>query len=115
MSLINDGNYQVGARTLSINSVTYIAENFGYSEGTAKTENVTDEVGDPDGTVIWKSVPTGSATLQLSGSQALPTQGQSFVTTVRGSNTNFKITEVDAPEEAQGRKKVNINYIQILN
>ena len=115
MSLINDGTWQVASRTLSINSVTYVAESFSYEEGTSKTENVFDENGDPSGSVTWKNVPTGSATLQMSGSMAVPTQGQSFSATIRGSSVNFKILNVTTPEEQQGRKKVNITFIKLLN
>ena len=115
MSLINDGTWQVASRTLSINSVTYVAESFSYEEGTSKTESVFDENGDPSGSVTWKNVPTGSATLQMSGSMAVPTQGQSFSATIRGSSVNFKILNVTTPEEQQGRKKVNITFIKLLN
>lgn len=115
MSLFNDGTFQVGSRTLTINGVTYIAENFAYDEPIAKTENVTDQVGDPSGTVAWAGTPTGTATLQMSGTQAVPTQGITFVTTIRGSSTTFYITTVGAPESAQDRKKVNIAFIKKLN
>lgn len=115
MSLINDGSFQVASRILAINSVNYVAENFSYEEGTSKTENVFDENGDPSGSVTWKNVPTGSATLQMSGSQAVPTQAMAFSSTIRGATVNFKVVNVTTPEEQQGRKKVNITFIKILN
>lgn len=115
MSLFNDGTYQVGSRTLSLNSVTYIAESFSYDEPTAKVEAVTDEIGDPDGSVAWAGIPTGSATLQMSGSMAVPAQGQSFTTSIRGATVTFKVLTVGTPEEAQGRKKVNITFQKMLN
>ena len=118
MPIYNDGpssGFQVGSRTLSINSVTYVAESFDYNEGTSKTEEVFGETGNPTGSVSWASVPKGTATLQLSGTQAIPTQGLNFVTTIRGTNTNFTITDVGTPEGQQDRKKVNISYIKLIN
>jgi hypothetical protein len=115
MSLFNDGTYQVGSRTLSLNSVTYIAESFSYEEPTAKVEDVTDSVGDASGSVAWAGIPNGSATLQMSGSMAIPTQGQAFTSTIRGVSTSFKVLTVSTPEEAQGRKKVNITFKKTLN
>lgn len=118
MPIYNDGpssGFQVGSRTLSINSVTYVAESWEYNESVSKTDEPPDENGDPLGSVSWASVPKGSATLQLSGTQAVPTQGMSFVTAIRSVNTNFKILDVGTPEGSQERKKVNITYIKILN
>lgn len=115
MSLFNDGTYLVGSRVLTIATVAFIAENFSYDEPTAKVETVTDEVGDADGAVAWAGIPTGSATLQLSGSMVIPAQGASFTTSIRGSSITCKILTVGAPEEAQGRKKVNITFQKQLN
>ncbi len=115
MSLINDGSWQVASRILAINSVNYVAENFSYEEGVSKTEEVFDEAGDPSGSITWKNIPSGSATLQMSGSQAVPPQAMAFSSTIRGATVNFKILNVTTPEEQQGRKKTNITFTKILN
>lgn len=115
MSLFNDGNFQVASRILAINSVNYVAENFSYEEGVSKSEEVFDQNGDPSGSVHWADVPKGSATLQLSGSQAIPTANLAFSSSIRGSTVNFRTLTVSTPEEQQGRKKVNITFIKVLN
>jgi hypothetical protein len=115
MSLFNDGSFGVASRTLSINSVTYIAENFSYEEPTGKVETVMDQNGDPSGSVAWVGIPTGSATLQVTSSMSPPTQGQTFSTTIRGGSITFYILTVGTPEEQQGRKKYNITFHKKLN
>lgn len=115
MSLFNDGTFQVASRLLTINAVNYVAENFSYEEGVSKSEEVYDQNGDPSGSVHWADVPKGSATLQLSGSQAVPAQNMAFSSTIRGATVNFRTLTVSTPEEQQGRKKVNVTFIKVLN
>jgi hypothetical protein len=113
----NDGTIPYGSRVLTINTVTYIANNIRISRPT-KVIRRTNELDEPTGSVGIKDFVTGSAELQLAtSSTAEPPQGQTFAVTFDatiGSET-FLIKDVDRPEEKGSDKKVNITFVKKYN
>lgn len=114
----NDGTVPFGSRVLTINAVTYVAENFEVSEPTFKVER-RDEINAPNGQYIGPDFINGSATLQLAtSSTAIPALGDTFATKPRAAdvaNTTFAISEVGIPEEQGAIKKVPIKFVKKYN
>lgn len=95
-----------GSRTVSIDSVVYIANNFSTSQSLNVIERTT-ELGAPNGAVGIQTARTGSAQLQLATvSTAIPEAGDSF----SADSVTYFLTEVSKPEEAQGFKVVDISF-----
>jgi len=95
-----------GARTVAIDSTTYIANNFSISQSLNVIERTT-ELGAPNGAVGIQQARTGSAQLQLATtSTSYPDAGDVFTV----DSTGYFITEVSRPEEAQGFKVVDISF-----
>jgi len=115
MPLVNDGTVQYGSRVLTINSVTYVAEQIEVRRPTFVIER-RNQLNQPSGQVIDDDFVTGTATLQLAtGSTAIPTNGQSFTETFGAASETFLISEVGQPEEQGGEKKVTISFRKKYN
>lgn len=114
----NDGTVPFGSRVLTINSVTYVAENFEVKEPTFNVER-RNEINQPNGQYIDADFITGSATLQLAtSSTAIPANGDTFATKPRAadvSTTTFVLTEIGIPEEQGGIKKVPVQFRKKYN
>ena len=77
----NDGTVQYGSKVLTINAVTYAADNITVNRPT-KAVDRTNELGEPSGSVGIADFVAGSCTLQLaSGSTAEPANGLTFAAT----------------------------------
>jgi hypothetical protein len=95
-----------GARTVLIDSTTYIANNFSTSQSLNVIERTT-ELGAPNGAVGIQQARTGSAQLQLAtSSTTAPDVGDTFL----ANSVTYFVTEVSQPEEAQGFKVVDISF-----
>lgn len=106
----NDGALPYGSRILTINAITYIAENV---EITRPTQNIQrrDELNEPSGAVYVDDFATGNATLQLAAATtAVPTIGQTFTATFGSGSETFVLTEVGQPESQGEAKKVSVNF-----
>jgi hypothetical protein len=107
----NDGSVPYGSVTLSINSITYIADNIADNEP-GKVIERTNHIDEPSG---WVGVPgfiVGSATLQLAtSSTTAPTRGVTFAY----GGSSWAVTDVDKPKEKACDWKVNINFRKIIN
>ncbi|MEM6884780.1 MAG: hypothetical protein AAF571_07080 [Verrucomicrobiota bacterium] len=117
MPLQNDGSIPYGSRVITINLVTYVADNIEVQRPTKEILR-TDEVDEPSGAVTYADFVTGSATLQMAtSSTAMPPLGQTFTetfdTTV-GSET-FIIKNVSQPFEKGGERKVSIEFRKAYN
>ena len=113
----NDGTVQYGSRVLSINSVSYVADNVTVNRP-GKTIERTNEIDEPSGQVSYTGFVTGSATLQLaSGSTVIPVQGLTFTETFVASigSETFYLDSVDQPEDKAGEKKVNVTFRKQYN
>lgn len=103
----NDGSLPYGSVVLTINSVTYVAENITTTIPLGTTIERRDEIGEPSGQVLVKGFETGSATLQLAtGSTATPAQFETFT----HNSKTYIITEVSEPMQQDGENKVNISF-----
>src|SRR5262245_21938142 len=115
MPLSNDGTIPYGTRVLTINSVTYVAEQIEVRRPTFTIER-RNQLNQPSGQVIDDDFVTGTATLQLAtGSTAIPTNGQTFATTFAAAEETFIISEVGQPEEQGAEKKVTISFRKKYN
>lgn len=117
MALINDGTVQYGSRVLTINSVSYIAEQIEVRRPTVIIERRS-ELNAPNGQVQTDDFVTGTATLQLaSGSIVIPENGLTFSTTfvtAIGAETFF-LSEIGQPESQGDAKKVTISFRKKYN
>lgn len=95
-----------GSRILTIDAVTYIAENFETSAGGQLIERTT-ELGAPNGAILIEQAKTGSATLQFATTTtAIPERGDEFT----ADTITYFLTEVSAPETANGFKTCRISF-----
>ena len=95
-----------GSRILTIDAVTYIANNFRVDSTGALIERQT-ELGAPNGAVLIREAKTGSAQLQLATTTtAIPEVGDEFT----ADTITYFLTSVGAPEEARGFKVVDISF-----
>lgn len=114
MALITDTSRPFGSEVVTINSVTYKADDF---ELTTPTEGVDslDEFGEVNGATYIPKKITGTATLQLATSgTALPTIGGVTGTFTR-SAISYLITEVGLPETNGDYRKVRISFAKKYN
>lgn len=115
MALINDGTVQYGSRVLTINSVTYIAEQIEVRRPTIIIERRS-ELNAPNGQVQTDDFVTGTATLQLaSGATIIPDNGDTFSTTFDASSETFFLSEVGQAESQGDAKKVSISFRKKYN
>lgn len=106
----NDGALPYGSRVLTIDSITYIAENFEFTRPTQSIQR-RNQLNEPSGAVYVDDFATGNAILQLAAATtAIPTTGQTFTTTVGSGSETFVLTEVGQPEAQGEAKKVNVNF-----
>jgi hypothetical protein len=103
-----DGTFPSGCPVITINSVTYKANAFSYTDGT-NTVNITDETGAPSGAISFAQAIAGSAELQYSASNvadptsaALNSTTGVFTVSLNNTNTNCFITSVtvNKPKDA---------------
>ena len=117
-ALINDGTVPYGSRILNITGSgagLYIAEDIEITRTVEIIERY-NEVGEPSGQVFIPRWVTGTATLQLSGSNPqVPFGGSTFGTTFSGSAEVFIIGEVSQPEAQATDKKVRITFRKKIN
>lgn len=112
-ALWNDGAIPYGVEVLTINSVTYVAENLTF-DNPSQTIQRRNEANEPSGSVGVQDFVTGSATLQKAAtSTAVPTPGLTFSTSsFSGSAVTFILTKV-SPVFAQGdAAKFNIEFMR---
>ena len=111
-AVYNDNSVSYGSRTLSVNSVTYIADNFTVTDGVKEILR-TNELDEPVGSVGVQDFVRGSAQLQLGTGAAFVTKGQNFtVNYANAVNAVFVIQSADYPEDKAGEKKQNITFIK---
>lgn len=107
----NDGNVGYGSRTLSINGVTCVADNFTVTFATKEIPQ-TNQLDEPSGFVLVNDFTRGSAQLQVTNG-AYVTIGQNFTTNVANTvNAVFVISSVEPPEDKAGEKKQTISFIK---
>lgn len=105
--IINDGAVVGFSRVLTINGVTYVADDFKFDTPTGTSFTRTDEQSKPTGKVDVKGIMTGTATLQLQTSAtALPGWGETFVV----DEGTMKILQVGRAETKNGETKVSISF-----
>lgn len=112
-ALWNDGSIPYGCEVLTINAVTYVAENLTFDNPTQMIQR-RNELNEPSGSVGVQDFVTGSATLQKAATAtAVPTPGLTFATsTFSGSSVTFILTKV-SPVFAQGdAMKFNIEFVR---
>ena len=117
MPLVNDGSVQYGSRVLTINSVTYVAEQIEVRRPSFVIER-RDQLNKPNGQVIDEDFVTGTATLQLAtGATVIPQIGQTFQETfvaAIGAET-FILSEIGQPEAQGDAKKVPVSFRKKYN
>lgn len=108
---INDGSVYYGSVVLTINAVTYVADDFEITYPTKIIER-TNEFDEPEAQVAVPGFVTGSATLQLeTSSTAVPTVGQTFT----HNAVDYFISEVGAPQSKADYCKVRISFRKKYN
>jgi hypothetical protein len=91
---------------LTINSVSYVADNIEMTRTTSVIER-TNELNEASGWVASTGFVTGSATLQLASSAtAVPTLGQTFTL----NTLTMVILEVGVPQAKDAEEKVTISF-----
>lgn len=104
--VLSSANLPYGSEVLTIDSITYIAENFTVTQASVTAERM-DEDGAPNGFALNVGPKSGSATLQLATtSTAIPQVGHTFT---RGSDT-FILTEVGEAQSQNGFKTCPISF-----
>jgi len=110
-SLYNDGSIPYGSVVLTINAVTYIAENFSIDRPTAQIDR-RNELNEPTGSVGIAEFVTGSATLQMAASAtATPPLGNTFA----HESETFYITQVGQVLAQGDAKKFTISFRKKIN
>lgn len=105
-AVYNSGTVQYGSQILTINSVTYVADNIEVTKSTNVIER-TNELNEASGWVASTGFITGSATLQLAASgTAVPTLGLTFTL----DTMTMVILEVGTPYSKDSDKKVTIGF-----
>ncbi len=113
----NDGTVQYGSRVLTINGVTYVADNITVNRPTKRIER-TDQIGEPSGSVGVAGFVTGSCQLQIAtSSTAEPQGGYTFTVTLDatiGAET-FYIESPGRTENKDAEKKINVTFVKKYN
>lgn len=113
----NDGGLVFGSQVVTINSVAYIAESISVDKDTNVIEH-SNEYGVPTGQVFIEQVPSGSMTLQLSGSTVAAPAIGSTVTLVPvggGSAVSFLVKKVGESFSQDAETKVSCDIRKKLN
>lgn len=116
-ALINDGSLPYASKSLSINSVAYIAETIKL-DNPSKVIERRNELGEPSGQVLVQDFSTGSATLQLAtAATVLPPLGATFTKdlTVAGSNQTYIVARVSPAYAQEDATKVDIEFRLKIN
>lgn len=104
--VLSAANLPFGARVLTINALTYIAEDFSYEQTSVTAERQT-ELGAPNGIALNKGARTGSAKCQLAlSTTALPEVGHTFV----ADTFTFLVLTVGKQESHNGFTVVPITF-----
>lgn len=116
-----DGTFPSGCPVITINSVTYKANAFSYTDGT-NTTTITDESGAPSGHLSFAQATAGSAELQYSASNvADPTTAAANATTgvftvsLNSVNANCFITSVTVNKPKDAPWTASINWTKKIN
>ena len=120
------GTFVAGSPPTVSSAQAYIFENITLSYPTKEVRRP-DQVGGPNGFVIVRDQPTGSAIIQVpmgSGSYnsstggwdgvPWPSLGSCFVDRFLAANEVWVITSIGQPYEMQGYYKANVNLIQAV-
>ncbi len=111
-AVYNDNSVSYGSRTLSVNGVTYIADNFTVSTPVKEILR-TNELDEPIGSVGVPDFIRATAQVQLATNAVYLTHGQNFtVNYANATNVVFFIQNADYPEDKAGEKKQNITAIK---
>lgn len=111
MAFTKDGTHKYGSIVLTIDAITYVAENFETSQPSNAVE-VTNENGEPAGQVIVPGFVTGSATLQLAtAATALPAIGDEFTV----DTVAYIVSEVGESRTQNDITKCNISFRKKIN
>lgn len=113
MAITSDGTHRFGIPNspLTINSVTYIAEDVTFDQPT-ETVDIEDDEGTPIGQTIIDKKKSLSCTLQLSNaSTVLPTRGAEFA--FEGSN--YYVQTVTRNETQAQYAKVSLTATEVIN
>jgi hypothetical protein len=113
----NDGSVVFGSQTVTINAITYIAEDIDIRQGSRKIE-LQDATGVPNKTAFMRLRYTGTATLQLASTATIaPALFASVNLTPVGGGAalDFIIEEVGQKFTSEGETKVSVTLIEKLN
>jgi len=106
-NIINDGGVVGFTRVLTINAVTYTADDFKWDAPTGVEFTRTSNQSVPTGQVFVQGVTTGSCTLQLATSgTAVPAWGSTCVVT----EGTIILTHVGRTENKTGETKVPVSF-----
>ena len=107
-ALWNDGSIPYGSEVLTINSVTYIAENVSF-DNPSVVQQRRNEVNEPTGSFGVQDFVTGSATLQKAATgTSVPTPGLTFTR----SSVVFILTKVGEVLAQGDAMKFNIEFMR---
>lgn len=112
-SVVSDGTqvFGVPASPVTINSVTYIAEDITFTRPTNRAV-IKDDKGTPIGQTIVPEVDTGTAKLQLAATNtAVPARGQ----TMTLGTVGYLLTEVGEAYTQGNYAYVNISFAVKIN
>jgi hypothetical protein len=99
-----------GSEVLSIDSVSYIAENFRVSQSSVTAERMGVD-GAPNGFALNKGPKTGSTTLQLAtATTAIPMVGHQFTR----DSVVFVLTEVGEEQSQNGIRTVPASFRELV-
>jgi len=113
--VFNDGDIPFGSQVVSINGTDYVAEEIEFEEKSTAIYR-RNEINVPNGGVYISDLVKGKMTLQLASNDTPVPEGQSVVTlTFRGSDTQFVITNVSAPQKQDEIHKLKMEITEVLN
>lgn len=113
--LYNSGTIGHSSVVLTIDEVTYIAEDVSINDPTNRIER-NDEANNFDGLILTQGAVTGSATLQLAtATTALPAKGETFTADLlRAGSTQTWVIDGRTPTFAVGEAhKVGITFTKV--
>lgn len=116
MAKFTDGTtISVGSLELTINAVTYVAEDFTLSFGSERIE-LMDEDGEPTQACLYENTPNGSATLQAAASTTVkPEVGDEFVVASGDATGTWVIDSVGPTLGQRAFRKFSITFNKKIN
>jgi hypothetical protein len=117
MATYNDGTIPSGSNpaTVTINSVSYIANNWRFSEPSSVLERL-DADNVPNAAKYSSQRVTGTAELQLATTgTALPDLFEEFTISYRGASVVFVVTEVNPGSANNEISNVSIGFAKVIN